>query len=309
MNSRIGNIGVSDWFRHFFHVVSNVRPLVWISGYVLLIPIFGLLYWMVPVEQFRMPAGEGISYGNWLYYSIVTITTLGFGDYTPAGWLAQLLTSLEVMCGLMLLGFFLNAVGAMKSEMDLSTERERQRALHAAKEHDKLVKSIPLVVHRINAFMAYCYAVSTPEAKRKDVHEYDSKFVLSDMVDMYKPSGFPDDNSGLPAAEVLMRQSGKMSLCLDSLQTRIDLSLWPDLLEACFSFVANYQLLDSMLNLCKPVDTNLIASATHISDQPANGVLRPVVELYLFIKENADLAIRIEALLTKISTENPVEPQ
>lgn len=288
---------------HFFHLVSNVKPLVWISGYALLIPLFAFFYWLLPAGQFRVPDGVTLDFGNWMYYSIVTITTLGFGDFTPAGREAQCITCLEVVCGLMLLGFFLNAVGAMKSEIDLSSERERQRALHCSREHEKLVKSIPLVMHRINSFMAYCYAVTTPISARKDSHDFNSEFTLADMADMYQPSGFPDDLSGLPVAEVFMRQAGKMSLCLDSLETRIDLTIWPDLLEDCFSFVANYQLLDSIANFSKPVDSKIIASATQIPEQTASSVLRPVVELYAFIKENAVLARRIEVSLTKISTE------
>ena len=31
-------------------------------------------------------------------------------------------------------------------------------------------------------------------------------------------------------------------MCLDSLQNRVDLTLWPDLLESSFGFVADYQM-------------------------------------------------------------------
>ena len=96
--------------RHFFHLVSNIRPIVWIGLYICITPIFALIYYWSPDSQFRIPEGAGTDYGSWLYYSIVTITTLGFGDYTPAhGW-AQMVTAIEVMCGPVFLGLFLNAV-------------------------------------------------------------------------------------------------------------------------------------------------------------------------------------------------------
>lgn len=299
----------SLWFAHFFHVVSNVRPLVWISGYILLIPFFAWVYWMLPDGQFRIPDGGTTDFGSWLYYSIVTITTLGFGDYTPMAGVSQCITALEVMCGLVFLGFFLNAVGSMKSEIDITADRERQRLLHVSQEHDKLVKSIPLVMHRINSFMAYCYAVSTPKADRHDEQAYNPDFKFSDMADMYLPTGFTDDHSGLSAAEVLMRQAGMLSLCLDSLQTRVDLTLWPDLLEDCFTFVANCQLFDASANLTTPIDPSLISSATHIPDEATAGTLRPVVELYQFVKENAALARGIETLLTEIANSDPAESE
>lgn len=68
--------------RHFFHIISNIRPIVWIALYVSLMPIFAYIYSQLPDYQFRVPDGADRDYGAWLYYSIVTITTLGFGDYT-----------------------------------------------------------------------------------------------------------------------------------------------------------------------------------------------------------------------------------
>ena len=87
---------LSDRFRHFFHVVSNVRPLYWICAYLCMMPLFALIYWALPEAQFRIPDGAPTGYGSWLYYSIVTITTLGFGDYTPAHIWAQCFTAIEV---------------------------------------------------------------------------------------------------------------------------------------------------------------------------------------------------------------------
>lgn len=104
MNATLQNL--SNKTRHFFHVVSNIRPIIWIGSYVLITPIFALIYWALPDSQFRIPEGAGTDFGSWFYYSIVTITTLGFGDYTPAhGW-AQAVTAVEVTCGLVFLGFF-----------------------------------------------------------------------------------------------------------------------------------------------------------------------------------------------------------
>lgn len=195
---------LSDRTRHFFHVISNVRPIVWIGLYIGLTPVFALIYWALPASQFRIPGDAGVDFGSWLYYSIVTITTLGFGDYTPAhGW-AQAVTAVEVMCGLTILGFFLNAVGSMKSEIDVTSEMEKQRILHASSEKDKLIKMIPLLQKRIGNFIYHC-----------------------------------DNHS---AETDIMRAAFNISLALDTLQTRIDLTLWPDLLEDCFTLVADCQI-------------------------------------------------------------------
>ena len=214
----------SNRLRHFFHVVSNVRPIVWIGSYVAITPIFALIYWALPDTQFRIPDGSGTDFGSWLYYSIVTITTLGFGDYTPAhGW-AQAVTAIEVMCGLVLLGFFLNAVGSMKSELDVDAEIEKQQQAHQAVETDKLKRQIPSVLHRLNIFLSYCYAVTTPASQRgSDENTYNPDFTVADMRDMFNNSGLPVDRSHKPAVQRLIASADHTSLLLDSLQSRVAL--------------------------------------------------------------------------------------
>lgn len=213
---------LSNKFRHFFHVVSNVRPLIWMGLYLCLIPIFALIYHWLPDDQFRIPDMGGVDYGSWLYYSIVTITTLGFGDYTPMGAGAQAVTAIEVGCGLLIMGFFLNAVGSMKSEIDVDAEIEKQRRLHEAQERDKLVKSIPLVLHNINLFLERCKVLGDGETPSGDVRGA----THARLVD-------------------LLKAGSKTALCIDSLQNRVDLALWPDLMESCFGFVADYQMFSS----------------------------------------------------------------
>lgn len=203
---------ISNRIRHFFHVVSNVRPIIWMCLYLALIPIFALIYHWLPDGQFRIPDAGGVDYGSWLYYSIVTITTLGFGDYTPCGAGAQAVTAIEVGFGLAVMGFFLNAVGSMKSEIDVDAEIEKQRRLHETQEHDKLVKSIPMVLHNINLYLERCEALTSKSASTGQ-----------DLIG-------------------LLRSGSRTALCLDSLQSRVDLSMWPQLLEACFGFVADYQM-------------------------------------------------------------------
>lgn len=285
---------LSNETRHFFHVVSNIRPIVWIGLYVLLMPVFACIYWALPDGQFRIPDNAGTDFGSWLYYSIVTITTLGFGDYTPAhGW-AQAVTAIEVMCGLVILGFFLNAVGSMKSEIDVNSEIEKQKRLHDEQQKQLLRRSAPGIIHLLNTFMAYCYAVTTPSDCRNDRMEYNPDFTIDDMRDMSKPSGLPMDHTGRPAVQGLMRCADRTALALDSLQSRVDLTQWPGLLEDCFRFVANCQLFSST-DAFGHDRQNGSDDKTEEKDFTKSA---SVNELYHFIKDNARIAREIEVTLT-----------
>ena len=307
---------LSDRLKHFFHVVSNIRPIFWIGLYVCLTPIFATIYWALPDGQFRIPDNAGTDWGSWFYYSIVTITTLGFGDYTPAhGW-AQAVTAIEVMCGLVFLGFFLNAVGSMKSEIDVESEIEKQKRAHFSLEKEKLIKSFPSLLHSLNLFIDYCWATTTPLDSRNSENEnYDPDFKFSDLRDLFKPSGLPNDHSGMPVVVRLLKSASQTSIALDSLQSRVDLTLWPDLLEDCFAFVANFQLFSNTdilfthpQSILKNEDGAFseIEISTKIAawNQPVSfsgqPELQPIGELFFFIKENADLAQRIETMITEI---------
>lgn len=306
---------------HFFHILSNVRPLIWVVTYIIIIPIFAVIYWALPDGQFRIPDNAGTEFGSWIYYSIVTITTLGFGDYTPAhGW-AQAFTAIEVGIGLVVMGLFLNSVGAMKSEIDVSNEVEKQRRAHFALEKEKLVNSVPLLLHNINKFLQYCYAVTTPlKMRKKSDGEYNPDFTFQDMADMFKPSGLDIDKTRIPAVDRLLKKAAQTSLSLDSLQSRVDMSLWPQLLEDCFSFVADYQMFSSSDDLSDHPDSLLseserkedgetegklaekIASWDGPVESALDNPLRPVAELYYFIKGTAEAAEKLKKALTDVMT-------
>ncbi len=310
---------LSDRIRHFFHVVSNVRPIYWILLYLAVTPVFATIYWVLPDGQFRIPDGGTVDWGSWLYYSIVTITTLGFGDYTPALPWAQTVTAIEVMTGLVVLGFFLNAVGAMKSEIDVASEVEKQRRAHYKLEHDKLSASVAPVIHSLNVFLEFCYAVTTKMSDRSAEKSYNPDFKFSDMADLYEPSGLPSDHTSLPAVDRLLSVTSHTALCLDSLQNRIDLTLWPSLLEDCFSYVATSEMFASADEITRrnhpelrhKGDTSGIATLIASTDEvpakdevAADSPLAPYIELYYMIKDNASLALKIEAELTSIMSQD-----
>ena len=317
---------LSQRLSHFFHVVSDIRPIIWMGLYISIIPIFALIYWALPDTQFRFPENAPTDYGSWLYYSVVTITTLGFGDYTPAHGVAQCITGVEVFCGIAISGLFINAVGAMKSEIDVESEIEKQKQAHEALEQEKLLKSTPSIIHSINTFLAYCFAVTTPLSKRKDDEAvYNPNFTLNDLRDLFQPSGLPIDRTDLPAVERLLKSAGHLSLVLDSLQQKIDLTIWPKLLELCFAFVANCQLF-SNTEVMFGNSSHILTAGISGDDKPAQETLsqkiaqweptqtqaKPdssllaVAELGTFIKENAKIARSIETFLTEISSEKSI---
>lgn len=306
----MARMSLSNRTLHFFHVLSNVRPIIWIGIYIGVTPLFALAYWLLPEGQFRIPDAVPMDFGSCLYYSIVTITTLGFGDYTPTHAWSQSITACEVMTGLIVLGLFLNAVGSMKSEIDITSEIEKQRMLHFNAEKDKLIKNTPIIIHHINAFLSACYFVTTPVDKRHSGEPvYNPDFSVADMVDLYSPSPV----TGRAAIDDLISTTQRTSLYIDSVQNRIDITLWPDLLEDFFSFVANAQMFEATdLIAAKTLDksdnstrfTSRIVDSIKSAQVGQSDPIKDVSELYEFIKKNADIAMSIESALSKLALES-----
>jgi Ion channel len=84
--------------------------------------LFAGIYWHLegsvqgPVSS---PAGAPISFGNCVYFSVVTFTSLGYGDIVPRG-LSKVVASSEVVLGLAFLGVFIARLSSAKQNYHLA---------------------------------------------------------------------------------------------------------------------------------------------------------------------------------------------
>lgn len=67
--------------------------------------------------KYSIETSIGNKFGRMLYYSTVTITTLGFGDIVPTSDGARYLTALESFLGIVIIGFFITQISRNKKYM------------------------------------------------------------------------------------------------------------------------------------------------------------------------------------------------
>lgn len=91
------------------NLTSVNRIAMAMRSYVGLIFNFALLYFLIPSvnliqcsDFFKMEESCG-DFFRFIYFSGVTLTTLGYGDITPKHWLSQLLVLYEVLLGILLI--------------------------------------------------------------------------------------------------------------------------------------------------------------------------------------------------------------
>lgn len=133
-----------------------------------IIPIFALINWLWLPDSWHFPS-EGIekSYWNFLYFSIVSITTLGFGDIYPITTCSRIVVSLESILGVLFIGLFLNSLSSEQAQKVASFEKKRNMRELKLFELNKLLLRKEMLDIRIERYMIAMYNVVTPIKERK----------------------------------------------------------------------------------------------------------------------------------------------
>lgn len=74
--------------------------------------LMAVIFWAVDmslVESLRTVQGE-VYWFDYFYYSMITMTTVGFGDITPIAFIPKLLAILEAFFGFLMLGIFIGLI-------------------------------------------------------------------------------------------------------------------------------------------------------------------------------------------------------
>ncbi len=100
---------------------SKIRPLFFALFYLVVIISFGIIYWIYPSFW-----KEPLSFVQSIYFSVITITTLGYGDIYPFDDYARIFTAIEALLGLLIIGFFLNSLA---HTMTHSEEKKRHESI------------------------------------------------------------------------------------------------------------------------------------------------------------------------------------
>lgn len=104
-------------FDEFFERSSRmlVPVFAFLTFYSLIVVVFATVYRLLDrltqAPQFIVHGvSKELSFSDALYFSLVTLATVGYGDVTPSTNLVRLLAGIEVVCGVVLLLFGFNEI-------------------------------------------------------------------------------------------------------------------------------------------------------------------------------------------------------
>lgn len=115
-------------------------------------------------------------FGSALYFSIVTITTLGYGEMVPKDGFARTMVCLEVIAGVVFVGVFLNSIAQAQAHR-----------LQYHNEKAKLRQHYLFLCKLFERYLLAAFYVVTPKEKQvlpADILSYKFDFSFNDMADL-----------------------------------------------------------------------------------------------------------------------------
>ena len=245
---------------------TQKKPHVYALIYMAVIPIYASIYFF-----FWPILGDQRSFAECLYFSIVTITTLGYGDIAPQGEIGQLVCASEPLLGVLLIGLFLNSVAGSRNDAIRAVQRERDEQAYRETQRTRLRSHFKLIAPTIGRYRASVVQISRPVGT--DLEKYNPDFRLNDMKDLYQPTrlmreGFLQSaiNGYFQTLELLHKE-----LC--ELVRNVDLRCFPEVEAHSLNMIATIAGFDYSGRI-------LSASHTKAGDQKMVDFVRETLENY-----------------------------
>jgi len=158
----------------------SVKKLV--TSYFVCIILFALVYYFSPKGFLN----QELSFINAIYFSVVTITTLGYGDILPKSDAIQLVISVQALLGLVILGLLINA--AWSSYVERIEQKTEQRLIKQTQLiNDRKLKAYSNAIAWVFNNMRHSFfEVTTPVKEReKKPLELNENYNEKDLIGMF----------------------------------------------------------------------------------------------------------------------------
>ena len=139
--------------------ITSYSPLAYGLSYLANVLVFSLIYAFFFENDFK---GVSINFVQSLYFSVVTVTTLGFGDLTPKLDAVPLLIAVtaQVIIGVITIGLFLNAISHKLSKRKDFAQKEYEEEVKNKSLAKLLTILRPAIVSYLEV-LAETYRVTT----------------------------------------------------------------------------------------------------------------------------------------------------
>lgn len=271
----------------------KIKPISVLVVYAATILIYAVLYWL-NTSDINV---DDISFAQSVYFSVVTITTLGYGEITPTSEFGMFLTGSEAILGVIIVGLFLNSLWQyIVTRLERNQEVSLKKTI-SEQNLNELLSFYEYLETVIEDYQLSQAELTTPINLRDGKLEVNPSFKFSDMQDMYKPSLITKSGFDKPVIHLYFEKLDIFAEELKFLISNFDLTDYPhinkriirilkmyrgqDVRNALFSYEklsAGELLKDTLTKLIKEHD-----QCPDIEDYKSH-VLTPAIILYQVLK-------------------------
>lgn len=225
--------------------VTSYAPFAYGVIYLANILIFSLIYIFIFASDFK---GDSINYVQALYFSVVTVTTLGFGDLTPKLDAAPLLlvVTAQVFLGVITIGLFLNSISHKLSER----KDFAQKVFEEKMERNVLKKLLTILRPAVVSYMevlSETYKVTTTRTTGDFVKLVPEKLFSQEYYDQISRQDFFSSEtrygeSVITWGDFIEQENDKFTDRIDDFLNKFATSLPIDLIELLVSLKGHHFL-------------------------------------------------------------------
>lgn len=281
-----------------------------------LIPLFAIIFSALPIDCWNNPQ-DGLppkSFWDFMYFSIVSITTLGFGDIYPTTLLSKSLVATETLGGIIFIGLFLNSLSTEQAKKVSELEEKRHQSNIREIEKNKLYLRKEIIETRLDRYVLSTYCLVTPIAQRdfKNINITPSNIKINDMFDMFNTTMLLSQSIETSSLEMFLRVQDELYEEMSNLTKEVNIGYWPSLVITINNFMSNcvkFDYKDSLLGIkntrignepaSKTFSTFIKDYAGELAFSPSNSI-NQFIALYKLVVENIKEVAGIQLILKGI---------
>lgn len=193
-----------------------------------------------------------------LYFSFITITTLGYGDILPANLATRVLVMFLSFSGVLLTGLFLNSLAYRISLLTQESDKKKFEIEKKQTDIKKFLDITPILFQNFGDFISITYCLISQQNQRKSSTDVEKvmnlDFKLNDFKDMYKPSLLRKYSFYKSSIEVFYPIHDRLNQNLEDFLKLGYLNFEKDLMDKVIRYLAVSNELDSREHILKIVE-------------------------------------------------------